>query len=97
YQQAHPTSVIAYDAVGSGDGIRRFIGENVKDEERVDFGASDAAMRDDEMGRVPAGVVLVPVAAGSVAVAYNLPELPSDLRLSRDALAAIFLGQIKNW
>jgi phosphate transport system substrate-binding protein len=97
YQQAHPTSVIAYDAVGSGDGIRRFIGENVKDEERVDFGASDAAMRDDEMGRVPAGVVLIPVTAGSIAVAYNLPGLPSDLRLSRDALAAIFLGQIKNW
>jgi len=97
YQQAHPKSAIAYDAVGSGEGIRRFIGANVKDEERVDFGASDAAMRDDEIASVQAGVVLVPVTAGSVAVAYNLPDLPSDLQLSRDALAGIFLGQIRNW
>jgi phosphate transport system substrate-binding protein len=97
YQAARPARVIAYDAVGSGEGIRRFIGENVKDEERVDFGASDAAMRDDEIARVAAGVVLVPMTGGSVAVAYNLPDLPSDLRLSREALAGIFLGQIRSW
>ena len=34
YQQAHPQTVITYDSVGSGEGIRRFIGRNVKDEEQ---------------------------------------------------------------
>jgi phosphate transport system substrate-binding protein len=97
YQEAHPKQVIAYDAVGSGEGIRRFIGANVKDEERVDFGASDAAMRDDEIASVPAGAVLLPLTAGSVAVAYHLPDVSSELRLSREALAAVFLGQIRNW
>jgi phosphate transport system substrate-binding protein len=39
----------------------------------------------------------VPVTAGSVAVAYNLPDLSADLRLSREAYVGIFLGEIKNW
>jgi phosphate transport system substrate-binding protein len=97
YHAEHPQSAVAYDAVGSGEGVRRFIGMNVKDEEPVDFGASDAAMSDDELARVPEGAALLPVTAGSVAIAYNLPDLAADLRLSRQAYVAIFLGQITNW
>ena len=58
YQSGHPKAVIAYEPVGSGEGVRRFVGQHVDDEERVDFGASDAAMRDDEMAAVPGGAVL---------------------------------------
>jgi phosphate transport system substrate-binding protein len=97
YQAARPTRVITYAAVGSGEGVRRFVGLGITDEERVDFGASDAAMSDEEMARVPAGVILVPATAGSVAVAYNLPDLTVELRLSREAYAGIFLGEIRNW
>ena len=97
YQKDHPKTVITYDSVGSGEGIRRFIGKNVKEEERVDFGASDAAMKDEDIGQVPNGVVLLPVTAGSVVLAYNLPDLEGDLKLSRKAYAGIFQGEIKNW
>jgi phosphate transport system substrate-binding protein len=97
YQAAHPNDVITYDPVGSGEGIRRFIGQNVETDEKVDFGASDAAMRDEEIGRVPGGVVLLPVTAGCVALAYNLPGISADLKLSREAYTGIFMGQIKNW
>jgi phosphate transport system substrate-binding protein len=97
YQSQHPNTVITYDPVGSGEGIRRFVGLNVKDDERVEFGASDAALRDDEIASVPAGALLVPVTAGSVAIAYNLPDLTGDLRLSRETYGEIFLGHIKNW
>jgi phosphate transport system substrate-binding protein len=97
YQNAHPNRVIAYAAVGSGEGVRRFIGAGVEDEDRVDFGASDAAMSDDDMAKVPGGVILVPATAGSVALAYNLPDLPADLRLSRQVYAGIFLGEIQHW
>jgi phosphate transport system substrate-binding protein len=97
YQSGHPQSAITYDAVGSGEGIRRFIAQNVSEDEKVDFGASDAAMRDDEMARVPGGAILLPVTAGSVALAYNLPDIPVDLKLSRQAYAGIFMGQIKSW
>ena len=96
YQGTHPTSVIAYDAVGSGEGIRRFIGRSATEDERVDFGASDAAMRDDEIAMVTKGALLLPLTAGSVALAYNLPGVPA-LKLSRQAYAGIFLGQIKTW
>jgi phosphate transport system substrate-binding protein len=97
YHADHPNRVIAYAAVGSGEGVRRFIGQGIKDDERVDFGASDAAMTDDEQARTQGGVVLVPLTAGSVVLAYNLPEVSADLRLSREAYAGIFLGEITNW
>jgi phosphate transport system substrate-binding protein len=97
YQQAHPQTVITYDSVGSGEGIRRFLGRNVKDEDKVDFGASDAALQDNEIAQAPDGVVMVPMTAGGVALAYNLPDVAQELRLSRRAYAGIFLGEIKNW
>ena len=96
YENAHPRTVISYDAVGSGEGVRRFVGRSVEDDERLDFGASDAAMRDDEIAAVPDGALLLPVTAGSVALAYNLPDIPA-LKLSRQAYAGIFMGQIRNW
>lgn len=97
YRASHPTAAIAYDAVGSGEGIRRFTGNNVKPEEAVDFGASDAAMSDEQMAHVPAGVQLLPLTAGSVVLAYNLPGFEGELRLSRKAYAGIFLGEVKSW
>ena len=97
YQSDHPDQVIAYAAVGSGEGVRRFIGRDVADDERVDFGASDAAMTDDDQAKARDGAVLIPATAGSVVIAYNLPDLPVDLRLSRQTYAGIFLGQITNW
>jgi len=97
YQSSHPTEVIAYEPVGSGEGVRRFVGQHVEDDERVDFAASDAAMRDDEIAAVSSGAILVPATAGSVAIAYNIPDLPTDLRLSRQAYAGIFAGEIQRW
>ena len=46
YQHDHPTVRISYDAVGSGEGIKRFIAGT------VDFGASDSAMQDSEIAQV---------------------------------------------
>ncbi len=97
YQHDHPGIHVTYEAVGSGEGVRRFIGRNTKDKERVDFGASDAAMSDADMALVDRGALLLPVTAGSVVLAYNLPGIQGDLKLSRAAYAGIFLGEIKNW
>jgi len=97
YQKDHPKTVVTYDTVGSGEGIRRFIGKNVKEKDLVDFGASDAAMNDDDIAQVPDGVILLPATAGSVVLAYNLADLQGDLKLSRRAYTGIFMGEIKNW
>jgi phosphate transport system substrate-binding protein len=99
YQKEHPQTAVAYDAVGSGAGVKRFIGKStdLTQEDLVDFGASDAAMTDAEIAAVERGVRLVPMTAGAVVLAYNLPELQDDLKLTRAALGGIFLGEITRW
>lgn len=91
YNKLHPEVQVNYQALGSGAGIKQFIGG------LVDFGASDAAMTDDDIAQVKDGVVLLPMTAGSVVLAYNLPGASVDLKLSRDAYAGIFLGTVKAW
>ncbi len=91
YQQINPQVQVDYQAVGSAAGIQQFI------DETVDFGASDVAMTDEEIAQVERGAVLLPMTAGSVVVAYNLPGVESGLQLSRFVLSQIFLGQITRW
>jgi phosphate transport system substrate-binding protein len=90
YSSAHPDVLVDYQSVGSGSGKKSVI------DKTVDFGASDAAMSDEEIGRVPGGAQLFPMTAGSIVIAYNLPEV-KDLKLSRKAYSEIFLGKIKKW
>jgi phosphate transport system substrate-binding protein len=99
YRKGQPKTAVAYDAVGSGAGIKRFIGKSTElaEKDLVDFGASDAAMTDAEIAEVDRGVRLVPMTAGAVVLAYNLPELREDLKLTREAYSGIFLGEITRW
>jgi phosphate transport system substrate-binding protein len=99
YEQAHPAVAIAYEPVGSGVGVKRFIGKSneLPPEDLVDFAASDAAMTDAEIAEVARGVQLVPITAGAVVLAYHLPGLEGDLKLTRDAYSGIFLGEITRW
>jgi len=90
YSNEHPGVQIDYQSVGSGSGIKAVI------DNTVDFGASDAAMTAEEIGRVQGGVQLAPLTAGSIVLAYNL-EGVSDLKLSREAYSGIFLGKVKSW
>ncbi|MBE9038813.1 phosphate ABC transporter substrate-binding protein PstS [aff. Roholtiella sp. LEGE 12411] len=89
-KKKHSDLKINYQGIGSGGGIRQVIAGT------VDFGGSDAAMKDDEMAKVKNGVILVPTAGGAVSVVYNLPGVNS-LKLSRSTLPAIYAGQITNW
>jgi phosphate transport system substrate-binding protein len=91
YNKLHPEVQINYQALGSGAGVKQF------QEGLVNFGASDAAMTDEEIAAVKDGVVLLPMTAGSIVLAYNLPGAPPDLKLSRDAYVGIFLGKITTW
>jgi len=91
YNKEHPNVQINYQALGSGAGIKQF------QQHLVDFGASDAAMTDEEMGSVKDGVVLLPMTAGAIVLAYNLPDVSAPLKLSRDAYVGIFLGKITSW
>jgi phosphate transport system substrate-binding protein len=91
YQKQHPDVQLSYKAVGSGEGTKQFMAGV------VDFGASDAAMSDEEMAAVTRGVQLLPTVAGSIVLAYNLDGLGGDLKLSRGVYVDIFLGKITTW
>ena len=91
YTKANPTLAIEYQAVGSGEGVKRFL------ENSVDFGASDAALSDEQIAKAPGGATLVPATAGAIVLAYNLPDVKGTIKLSREVYADIFLGRIRNW
>mgnify|MGYP003393324936 CR=1 FL=1 len=90
YEKVNPEVRINYQSIGSGGGIRQLI------EGTVDFGASDAPMDDAEKTKAKRPVLHVPTVLGAVVISYNL-DLPKPLRLDSDAIAGIFLGQIKKW
>jgi len=90
YSQQNPVRV-NYQSLGSGAGIRQF------SEGTVDFGATDAPMSDEEIGRVTAGVLNVPMVLGSVVITYNLPEITQPLQLDGPIIADIFQGTIRQW
>jgi phosphate transport system substrate-binding protein len=88
--QKYPNLQVNYQPVGSGAGIEQFT------KGLVDFGASDVAMTDEEIQKVQNGVLLLPMTAGSIVLAYNLPGV-EGLKLPRDVYSGIFLGTIKSW
>jgi phosphate transport system substrate-binding protein len=90
YQKAHPNVKINYQSIGSGGGIQQVKAG------LVDFGASDAALSDDQLKTMPP-VVQIPESAGPVCLTYNLPQVKEQLKLTSELVADIYLGKIKNW
>lgn len=82
---------INYQSIGSGGGIQQIIAQT------VDFGASDAPMKDDELAKAPAPLLHIPTVAGAVVVVYNVQGINSGLKLTPETLAKIFMGTITNW
>lgn len=91
YSNANPGVRFNYQSIGSGGGIKQIT------EGTVDFGATDAPMKEKEMAKLPGPIFHLPMAMGAVAVVYNLQGQGSGLRLTPDLLAAIFLGKITRW
>lgn len=91
HRVAHRNVTISYDAVGSGEGVKRFIAED------VDFADSDDILTDSEISKVRNGAIMVPVTAGMIVLAYNIPGVESEIKLPRDVLIDIFAGKIRKW
>lgn len=79
-----------YQSIGSGGGIKQITAKT------VDFGASDAPMKGEDLEKN--GLVQFPAIMGGVVPVYNLKTVKSgELRLSGALLADIYLGKVKNW
>jgi diguanylate cyclase (GGDEF)-like protein len=92
YHGKYPQVSINYQSVGSGAGIKQI------SEQTIDFGATDGPMTDDQLSKAKGGKILhIPLSLGAVAVVYNLPNGPKELKLTAANLADIFLGKITKW
>jgi phosphate transport system substrate-binding protein len=91
YRKAREDVAVSYEAVGSGEGTRKFMNQE------VDFGASDAALNDEQIANMERGANLIPATAGIIVLAYNLKGLNGSLKLPRDVYVDIFSGAITSW
>ena len=92
YRKNNPTITINYQGNGSGAGIKQV------SEQTIDFGATDGPMTDEQLKAAKGGKILqIPLTLGAVAVTYNIPNAPKDLKLGPTVLADIFLGTLTNW
>ena len=79
-----------YQSIGSGGGIKQIKAKT------VDFGASDAPLKPEELDA--AGLMQFPMVMGGVVPVVNIPGIkPGDIKLSGEVFANIFLGKIKKW
>jgi phosphate transport system substrate-binding protein len=91
YGKLHSNVRIDYQSIGSGGGIKQL------KEQTVDFGASDAPMKDEDLKSAPGEVLHIPTVLGAVVITYNLVGVSQTLKFSPDVIADIFLGKITKW
>ncbi len=91
YGKLNPHVKIDYQSIGSGGGIKQIQART------VDFGASDAPMKDEDLKAAPGEILHIPTVLGAVAITYNLAGVSQPLRFTPDVIADIFLGKIKKW
>jgi phosphate transport system substrate-binding protein len=92
FKESNGTTV-NFQAIGSGGGIAQFSAGT------VDFGATDAPMKDEEItaAQKKGEPVHVPTVLGAVTVAYNADGVEQGLKLDGQTVADIFLGKVKKW
>jgi phosphate transport system substrate-binding protein len=79
-----------YQSIGSGGGIKQITAKT------VDFGASDAPMKAEDLEKY--GLVQFPAIMGGVVPVYNVKGIEAGkLRLSGQVLAGIYLSRIARW
>ncbi|HSB12602.1 MAG TPA: phosphate ABC transporter substrate-binding protein PstS [Blastocatellia bacterium] len=91
YNQANPNTRFDYQSIGSGGGIKQI------SERTVDFGGSDAPMKDDDLKAAKGQILHIPTVLGADVITYNLQGISTELKLTPEVIAGIFLGNVKKW
>ena len=90
YSAAHPGVEVNYQSIGSGGGIRQVTAG------LVDFGASDMPMTNDALSASKVKLIHIPTVLGAVVPIFNVPGV-TDMKISPDVLADIYLNKITSW
>ena len=87
---AYTTHTVTYVASSSGTGKTQFASGN------FDFAGSDSAYSSKEYKGREGGYTFVPVTAGPIALAFNVPGVTS-LKLNTNTASKILRGEISTW
>jgi len=92
YEQNPCGLAVTYLGGGSAAGMNALLDQN------VDFAATDVPLTDAAEARSTHGSILhIPITLGTEAIIYQVPGVPSLLKLTGPVLADIFLGKITTW
>ena len=81
---------VNYQGIGSSGGVKQIKAKT------VDFGGTDAPVKEDELESM--SMVQIPTVMGGVTIVYNLPGFKSgDIKLDGFTAADIFRGAINKW
>lgn len=91
YKYNQDTGVkLNYQSIGSGGGIAQI------EAKTVDFGASDAPLKADELDKN--GLIQFPMVIGGVVPVVNLEDIAAgQLKLTPELIANLYLGKITKW
>jgi phosphate transport system substrate-binding protein len=91
YHKLHPAIQLRYLPEGTGNsGVKILTGVG-------DLGGGDAPIVDKQLKEAPVQILQLPSVLIGIAIVYNIPDTPGELRLSGPVLADIFLGKVKTW
>jgi phosphate transport system substrate-binding protein len=91
YHAQHPATQLRYLPEGTGESARKILAGV------GDLGGGDAPIPESGAKTAALPVLELPTVLIGIAVVYNLPNTPGDLRLTGPVLADIFLGRVKLW
>ncbi len=81
---------INYQSIGSGAGLKQIAAKT------VDFGASDAPLKDEDLAKD--GLIQFPMVIGGVVPVVNIAGVaPGKLKLTGQVLGDIYLGKVTKW
>ncbi len=91
YHAQHPGTQLRYIPEGTGESARMILAGV------GDLGGGDAPIPGNRVNSAAGPMLELPTVLIGIAVVYNLPHTPGDLRLTGSVLADIFLGKLKFW
>jgi phosphate transport system substrate-binding protein len=91
YHKLHPAVQLRYLPEGTGNSGERILAGV------GDMGGGDAPIPEKQLKDAQTQILQLPTVLIGIAIVYNLPNVPGELRLSGPVLADVFLGKIKSW